>query len=135
MTKDFVHRTTITQSKLEVIIAALEQYNSAEAREILGKFKTMSYKANEGLAKPAYELKGRAETKVTAKNLGFDELATKEAIDPDSFMAEMARLSAANGNATDDRRTVDIIPDEYKRRDDPVDSEAADAASFFNDLN
>lgn len=134
MTKDFVHRTTITQSKLEIIIAALEQYNSIEAREILAKFRTMSFKATEGLAKPAYELKGRSNNVPNITNLGFEEVASKEGFDFDAFMREQEAASAKNGNPTVERRAEEIVPDEYKRHDDPKDTDADNAASFFDSL-
>lgn len=134
-------RIPFTVKEMEIMMIYIEQdavnLTDPTYKNLHKKLKGQHFKCAEGLKKPDYVNlnKPKVSVHVTVGDLGFDELASKDGLDTDSFMAEMTRLSAAKGNVTEDRRTVDVIPDVFKRRDDPVDSEAADAASFFNDLN
>lgn len=138
--KHFVHRTTITQASVIKIIEALEEYAASSGKletykEELHKFHMLAVKGDSEYAKPAYEKKGRESVRITTDSLGLEDEVAKFEKENAEWMREMERTSALNGNPTVDKRTVDIIPDVYKRRDDPVDNDSEAASSFFSDVD
>lgn len=128
---NFVHRTTLSQAQVVLIIEALEEYGVSSGKiesykELINKFQLLAVKGDSGYAKPAYEKKGRVTIKnISASELGFEDAAKVEAFDADAFMREMEAKSG-------DRRKEDIDIGLHRRATD-TDSEAASA--LFSDLS
>lgn len=133
-------RIPFTVKEMEIMMMYIENdpINSTDPmyRKLFNKLKGQHFKCAEGLKKPDYvNLNKPKMNNLSADDMGLEDEVAKFERENANWMAEMERESAKRGNPTVDKRTVDIIPDVYKRRDDPVDNDSEAASSFFSDID
>lgn len=135
-------RIPFTVNEMEIMLNYIQNdgINNTDPtyKNLFKKLKTQHFKCSEGLKKADYVNlnKPKVSNHPTADDMGLtDDVTAFLEKENDRLMAEFMAISAANGNPTEDKRKENIVPDTYKRRDDPKDNDSEAAGILFNDLS